>query len=89
MIAVNWAVNMVNARHMHHHDVLISGNLDNIDPDVSFCAAALIRRAIKDSIDKYGRYGNILLNLDHDVIQGNPEEAFVWFVYEHKQHRGK
>ena len=84
MIAVDWAVDMAQARNILGDDVPVSGNLD---PTVLFGSEEQIRQAVRDCIDKSGGPGKHLLNLGHGVMQGTPEEAVGWLVDECKQYR--
>lgn len=86
MIAVDWAVDMAQARKILGPDIPISGNLD---PTVLFGTKEQIEQAVRDCIDKAGGPGKHLLNLGHGVMQGTPEEAVGWLVDECKRYRGK
>jgi len=86
MIAVDWAVDMAEARKILGPDVAISGNLD---PTVLFGSKEQIEQAVRDCIDKAGGPGKHLLNLGHGVMQGTPEEAVGWLVDECKRYKGK
>lgn len=86
MIAVDWAVDMAQAREILGPDVAISGNLD---PTVLFGTKEQIEQAVRDCIDKAGGPGKHLLNLGHGVMQGTPEEAVGWLVDECKRYKGK
>lgn len=79
MIAVDWAVDMAQARDILGPDVAISGNLD---PTILFGTKEQIEQAVRDCIDKAGGPGKHLLNLGHGVMQGTPEEAVGWLVDE-------
>jgi len=85
MIAVDWAVDMAEARKILGPDVAISGNLD---PTILFGSKEQIEEAVRDCIDKAGGPGKHLLNLGHGVMQGTPEEAVGWLVDECKRYRG-
>ena len=86
MIAVDWAVDMAQARDILGPDVAISGNLD---PTILFGTKEQIEQAVRDCIDKAGGPGKHLLNLGHGVMQGTPEEAVGWLVDECKRYKGK
>jgi uroporphyrinogen decarboxylase len=86
MIAVDWAVDMAEARKILGPDIPISGNLD---PTVLFGTKEQIEEAVRDCIDKAGGPGKHLLNLGHGVMQGTPEEAVGWLVDECKRYKGK
>ena len=87
MIAVDWSVDMAEARKILGPDVPISGN---IDPTVLFGTKEQIEQAVRDCIDKAGGPGNRhLLNLGHGVMQGTPEEAVGWLVDECRRYKGK
>lgn len=86
MIAVDWSVDMAQAREILGPDVAISGNLD---PTVLFGTKEQIEEAVRDCIDKAGGPGKHLLNLGHGVMQGTPEEAVGWLVDECKRYKGK
>ncbi len=86
MIAVDWAVDMAQAREILGPDVAISGNLD---PTILFGTKEQIEQAVRDCIDKAGGPGKHLLNLGHGVMQGTPEEAVGWLVDECKRYKGK
>mmetsp|Transcript_13990 Transcript_13990/g.20894 ORF Transcript_13990/g.20894 Transcript_13990/m.20894 type:complete len:402 (-) Transcript_13990:171-1376(-) len=86
MIAVDWSVDMAEARKILGPDVAISGNLD---PTVLFGTKEQIEEAVRDCIDKAGGPGKHLLNLGHGVMQGTPEEAVGWLVDECKRYKGK
>ncbi|GFH48755.1 uroporphyrinogen III decarboxylase [Chaetoceros tenuissimus] len=86
MIAVDWAVDMAEARDILGPDVAISGNLD---PTILFGTKEQIEQAVRDCIDKAGGPGKHLLNLGHGVMQGTPEEAVGWLVDECKRYKGK
>lgn len=86
MIAVDWAVDMAQARDILGPDVAISGNLD---PTILFGTKEQIEEAVRDCIDKAGGPGKHLLNLGHGVMQGTPEEAVGWLVDECKRYKGK
>ena len=85
MIAVDWAVDMAEARKILGPDIPISGNLD---PTVLFGSKEQVEQAVRDCIDKAGGPGKHLLNLGHGVMQGTPEEAVGWLVDECKRYRG-
>lgn len=86
MIAVDWSVDMAQARSILGPDVPISGN---IDPTILFGSKEQIEAAVRDCIDKAGGPGKHLLNLGHGVMQGTPEEAVGWLVDECKRYKGK
>ena len=87
MIAVDWAVDMAQARKILGPDVPISGN---IDPTILFGSKEQVEQAVRDCIDKAGGPGNRhLLNLGHGVMQGTPEEAVGWLIDECKRYSGK
>ena len=86
MIAVDWAVDMAQAREILGPDVGISGN---IDPTILFGSKEQIEQAVRECIDKAGGPGKHLLNLGHGVMQGTPEEAVGWLVDECKRYKGK
>jgi len=86
MIAVDWSVDMAEARKILGPDVPISGN---IDPTILFGTKEQIEQAVRDCIDKAGGPGKHLLNLGHGVMQGTPEEAVGWLVDECKRYKGK
>jgi uroporphyrinogen decarboxylase len=86
MIAVDWSVDMKQAREILGHDVPISGN---IDPTILFGSQEQIEQAVRDCIDRAGGPGNRhLLNLGHGVMQGTPEIAVQWLVDEVKRYKG-
>lgn len=85
MIAVDWSVDMAQARDILGPDIAISGNLD---PTILFGSKEQIEEAVRDCIDKAGGPGKHLLNLGHGVMQGTPEEAVGWLVDECKRYRG-
>jgi uroporphyrinogen decarboxylase len=87
MIAVDWSVDMAQARQILGPDIPISGN---IDPTILFGSKEQIEQAVRDCIDKAGGPGNKhLLNLGHGVMQGTPEEAVGWLIDECKRYKGK
>lgn len=87
MIAVDWHVDMAQARKILGEDMPISGN---IDPTILFGTKEQIEQAVRDCIDKAGGPGNKhLLNLGHGVMQGTPEESVGWLVDEVKRYKGK
>jgi uroporphyrinogen decarboxylase len=86
MIAVDWSIDMAEARKILGPDVPVSGNLD---PTVLFGTKEQIEEAVRDCIDKAGGPGKHLLNLGHGVMQGTPEEAVGWLVDECKRYKGK
>ncbi|KAL3767194.1 hypothetical protein ACHAWU_003285 [Discostella pseudostelligera] len=87
MIAVDWSIDMAQARKILGPDIPISGN---IDPTILFGTKEQIEQAVRDCIDKAGGPGNKhLLNLGHGVMQGTPEEAVGWLVDECKRYKGK
>jgi uroporphyrinogen decarboxylase len=86
MIAVDWAVDMAQARKVLGEDIAISGN---IDPSILFGTKEQIEVAVRDCIDKAGGPDKHLMNLGHGVMQGTPEEAVGWLVDECKRYRGK
>mmetsp|Transcript_28611 Transcript_28611/g.61039 ORF Transcript_28611/g.61039 Transcript_28611/m.61039 type:complete len:408 (-) Transcript_28611:234-1457(-) len=86
MIAVDWSVDMAEARKILGPDIPISGN---IDPTILFGSKEQIEQAVRDCIDKAGGPGKHLLNLGHGVMQGTPEEAVGWLVDECKRYKGK
>ena len=87
MIAVDWHIDMAQAREILGPDIPISGN---IDPTILFGSKEQIEQAVRDCIDKAGGPGNKhLLNLGHGVMQGTPEEAVGWLVDECKRYTGK
>ena len=87
MIAIDWSIDMAEARQILGPDIPISGN---IDPTILFGTKEQIERAVRDCIDKAGGPGNKhLLNLGHGVMQGTPEEAVGWLVDECKRYKGK
>eukprot|EP00747_Dinoflagellata_sp_TGD_P221366 gnl/TRDRNA2_/TRDRNA2_93208_c0_seq1.p1 gnl/TRDRNA2_/TRDRNA2_93208_c0~~gnl/TRDRNA2_/TRDRNA2_93208_c0_seq1.p1 ORF type:complete len:304 (-),score=43.74 gnl/TRDRNA2_/TRDRNA2_93208_c0_seq1:71-982(-) len=86
MIAVDWQVDMKQAREILGPDVAVSGN---VDPRVLFGTKEQIEQAVRDCIDQAGGPGKHLLNLGHGVMQGTPEEAVGWLVDECKRYQGK
>jgi len=87
MIAVDWSVDMAEARRILGPDIPISGN---VDPTILFGTKEQIEQAVRECIDKAGGPGNKhLLNLGHGVMQGTPEEAVGWLVDECKRYKGK
>jgi len=87
MIAIDWQIDMAQARQILGPDIPISGN---IDPSILFGSKEQIEKAVRDCIDKAGGPGNKhLLNLGHGVMQGTPEEAVGWFVDAVKRYKGK
>ena len=87
MIAIDWQVDMAQARKILGPDIPISGN---IDPTILFGSKEQIEQAVRDCIDKAGGPGNRhLLNLGHGVMQGTPEEAVGWLIDEAKRYKGK
>jgi len=87
MIAVDWSVDMAEARRILGPDIPISGN---VDPTILFGTKEQIEEAVRECIDKAGGPGNKhLLNLGHGVMQGTPEEAVGWLVDECKRYKGK
>eukprot|EP00578_Thalassiosira_sp_NH16_P014231 CAMPEP_0181110298 /NCGR_PEP_ID=MMETSP1071-20121207/18644_1 /TAXON_ID=35127 /ORGANISM="Thalassiosira sp., Strain NH16" /LENGTH=412 /DNA_ID=CAMNT_0023194069 /DNA_START=85 /DNA_END=1323 /DNA_ORIENTATION=- len=87
MIAVDWSVDIGEARKILGPEIPISGN---IDPTILFGTKEQIEKAVRDCIDKAGGPGNRhLLNLGHGVMQGTPEEAVGWLVDECKRYKGK
>ena len=87
MIAIDWQVDMAQARKILGPDMPISGN---IDPTILFGSKEQIEQAVRDCIDKAGGPGNRhLLNLGHGVMQGTPEEAVGWLIDEAKRYKGK
>eukprot|EP00534_Pseudo-nitzschia_fraudulenta_P001028 CAMPEP_0201118890 /NCGR_PEP_ID=MMETSP0850-20130426/3089_1 /ASSEMBLY_ACC=CAM_ASM_000622 /TAXON_ID=183588 /ORGANISM="Pseudo-nitzschia fraudulenta, Strain WWA7" /LENGTH=414 /DNA_ID=CAMNT_0047384377 /DNA_START=100 /DNA_END=1344 /DNA_ORIENTATION=+ len=84
MIAVDWSIDMTEARKILGPEVPVSGN---IDPTILFGSKEQIEQAVRDCIDKAGGPGNRhLLNLGHGVMQGTPEEAVGWLVDEVKRY---
>lgn len=86
MIAVDWSIDMAQARKILGPDIPISGN---IDPTILFGTKEQIEQSVRDCIDKAGGPGKHLLNLGHGVMQGTPEEAVGWLVDECKRYEGK
>eukprot|EP00567_Pseudictyota_dubia_P006474 CAMPEP_0197441406 /NCGR_PEP_ID=MMETSP1175-20131217/7674_1 /TAXON_ID=1003142 /ORGANISM="Triceratium dubium, Strain CCMP147" /LENGTH=420 /DNA_ID=CAMNT_0042971669 /DNA_START=100 /DNA_END=1362 /DNA_ORIENTATION=+ len=86
MIAIDWSVDMAEARKILGEDIPVSGN---IDPTILFGTKEQIEQAVRDCIDKAGGPGKHLLNLGHGVMQGTPEEAVGWLVDECKRYKGK
>lgn len=87
MIAVDWSIDMAEARRILGPEIPISGN---IDPTILFGSKEQIEEAVRDVIDKSGGPGSKhLLNLGHGVMQGTPEEAVGWLVDEVKRYTGK
>jgi len=87
MIAVDWSIDMAEARRILGPEIPISGN---IDPTILFGSKDQIERAVRDVIDKAGGPGSKhLLNLGHGVMQGTPEEAVGWLVDEVKRYTTK
>jgi uroporphyrinogen decarboxylase len=87
MIAIDWHVDMAQARKILGPDIPISGN---IDPTILFGSKEQIEQAVRDCIDKAGGPGSKhLLNLGHGVMQGTPEEAVGWLVDEVKRYSSK
>ncbi|KAL9180919.1 hypothetical protein ACHAXT_009724 [Thalassiosira profunda] len=86
MIAVDWSIDMAEARKILGPDVPISGN---VDPTILFGTKEQIERAVRECIDKAGGPGNRhLLNLGHGVMQGTPEAAVGWLVDECRRYKG-
>ena len=84
MIAVDWSIDMAEARRILGPEIPISGN---IDPTILFGSKEQIEQAVRDVIDKSGGPGSKhLLNLGHGVMQGTPEEAVGWLVDEVKRY---
>eukprot|EP00980_Cylindrotheca_fusiformis_P006129 scaffold1319_cov126-Cylindrotheca_fusiformis.AAC.18 len=87
MIAVDWHIDMAQARKILGPDIPISGN---IDPTILFGSKEQIEQSVRDCIDKAGGPGSKhLLNLGHGVMQGTPEEAVGWLIDEVKRYTGK
>lgn len=88
MIAVDWGVDMGQARAILGPTVPVSGNLD---PSIlKFGTQAQIEQAVRDCIDKAGGPGNRhLLNLGHGVMQGTPESNVKYLVDECKRYKSK
>lgn len=86
MIAVDWSIDMAQAREILGPDVAVSGN---VDPTILFGTKEQIEQAVRDCIDRAGGPGKHLLNLGHGVMQGTPEEAVGWLVDECKRYKGK
>ena len=86
MIALDWSIDIEQARKILGPDIAISGNLD---PTILFGSKEQIEQAVRDCIDKAGGPGKHLLNLGHGVMQGTPEEAVGWLVDECKRYNGK
>jgi uroporphyrinogen decarboxylase len=87
MIAIDWSVDMAEARKILGPNVPVSGN---IDPTILFGTKEQIEQAVRDCIDKAGGPGNRhLLNLGHGVMQGTPEEAVGWLIDECKRYQGQ
>ena len=86
MIAIDWSIDMAQARKILGPDIPISGN---IDPTILFGTKEQIEQSVRDCIDKAGGPGKHLLNLGHGVMQGTPEEAVGWLVDECKRYKGK
>ncbi|OEU14972.1 Uroporphyrinogen decarboxylase [Fragilariopsis cylindrus CCMP1102] len=87
MIAVDWSIDIGEARKILGPDIPISGN---IDPTILFGSKEQIEQSVRDCIDKAGGPGNRhLLNLGHGVMQGTPEEAVGWLIDEAKRYTGK
>mmetsp|Transcript_19952 Transcript_19952/g.35393 ORF Transcript_19952/g.35393 Transcript_19952/m.35393 type:complete len:407 (+) Transcript_19952:74-1294(+) len=86
MIALDWSVDMAEARKILGPDIPVSGN---IDPTILFGSKEQIEHAVRDCIDKAGGPGKHLMNLGHGVMQGTPEEAVGWLVDECKRYKGK
>merc|ERR1711937_590329 len=83
-IAVDWSVDMAEARRILGPDIPISGN---IDPTILFGSKEQIEQAVRDTIDKAGGPGSKhQLNLGHGVMQGTPEEAVGWLIDEVKRY---
>lgn len=87
MIAVDWHIDMAQAREILGPEIPISGN---IDPTILFGTKEQIEQAVRDCIDKAGGPGSKhLLNLGHGVMQGTPEKAVGWLVDEVKRYTVK
>lgn len=87
MIAVDWHVNLGQAREILGPQIPVSGN---IDPTIlMFGSQQQIEQAVRDCIDQAGGPGCHLLNLGHGVMQGTPELAVKWLVDEAKRYQGK
>jgi uroporphyrinogen decarboxylase len=88
MIAVDWGVDMAQARAILGPNVPVSGN---VDPSIlKFGTKEQIEQAVRDCIDKAGGPGNRhLLNLGHGVMQGTPECNVKYLVDECKRYKGK
>jgi uroporphyrinogen decarboxylase len=87
MIAVDWSVDMAQARTILGPEMPISGN---IDPSIlKFGTQQQIEQAVRDCIDKAGGPGNRhVLNLGHGVMQGTPECNVKYLVDECKRYKG-
>mmetsp|Transcript_372 Transcript_372/g.1020 ORF Transcript_372/g.1020 Transcript_372/m.1020 type:complete len:412 (-) Transcript_372:88-1323(-) len=84
MIAVDWHVDMAQAREILGPDIPISGN---IDPTILFGTKEQIEESVRECIDKAGGPGSKhLLNLGHGVMQGTPEESVGWLIDECKRY---
>ena len=88
MIAVDWSVDISQARTILGSDIPVSGNLD---PSIlKFGTKEQIEQAVRDCIDAAGGPGNRhLLNLGHGVMQGTPECNVQYLVDEVKRYQGK
>jgi uroporphyrinogen decarboxylase len=88
MIAVDWSIDMEQARTILGPNIPISGN---VDPSIlKFGTQQQIEQAVRDCIDKAGGPGNRhLLNLGHGVMQGTPECNVRYLIDECKRYTGK
>ena len=86
MIAVDWSVDMAQARAILGPDIPISGN---INPSIlKFGTQEQIEQAVRDCIDKAGGPGNRhVLNLGHGVMQGTPECNVQYLIDECKRYK--
>jgi uroporphyrinogen decarboxylase len=79
MIAIDWSIEMKQARAILGPDMPISGN---IDPAIlKFGTKEQIEMAVMDCIDQAGGPGNRhILNLGHGVMQGTPEIKVQYLI---------
>lgn len=88
MIAIDWSVDMAQARAILGAERPISGNLD---PSIlKFGTREQIEEAVRECIDKAGGPGHRhILNLGHGVMQGTPECNVKYLIDECKRYKGK
>ena len=72
VMGVDWKVRLDEAWERLGHDVAVQGNLD---PTVLFAPPEVIKKKVKEVLDRAGGRPGHIFNLGHGIILGTPVES--------------